>query len=84
MGDCIGTSAASCKCCTCSPKGSQAVDLVKDLWMDRMSKLLGRIEGKLDVSFGGQTGGGPLGCSARWYHYWVQPFMKIKFGKLSI
>ena len=65
-------------------KGITGCGFGKDLWMDRMSKLLGRIEGKLDVSFGGQTGGGPLGCSARWYHYWVQPFMKIKFGKLSI
>ena len=29
-----------------------------------MSKLLGRIDGKLDMPFGGHTGGGPLGCFA--------------------
>ena len=45
-------------------EGPQAVDLVKDLKTDRMSKVLGRIEGKFDVSFGGHTGGGPLGCFA--------------------
>ena len=64
MDDCIGTSVASSKCCTHNPEGPQAVDLVKDLKTDRMSKVLGRIEGKFDVSFGGHTGGGPLGCFA--------------------
>ena len=36
------------------------------------------------MPFGGHPGGGPLGCAiaARCYHYWVQPLMKIKFGKL--
>ena len=47
MDDCTGTySAASSKCCTRNPEGPQAVDLVKDLKTDRMSKVLGRIEGK--------------------------------------
>ena len=39
-------------------------DLVKDLKTDRMSKVLGRMEGKFDVLFGGHIGGGPLGCFA--------------------
>ena len=64
MDDCMGTSAASSKCCTRNPKGPKAVDLVKDLRTDRMSKLLGRIEEKLNMSFSGHTGCRPLGCFA--------------------